>query len=196
MSARERGQEKFAPLCDREVEGCLETIGQCRLLLEALGPAGFLAAPAGAESSVGAQFRHTVEHFLCFFRGLPTGEIDYDARDRDRGLEGSATRTSEVLEAIRAELESLGRMGDRTLTLCVLPSRHGDAVRLETTLRRELLFLASHTIHHLALIRVLAQMAGCYLPEDIGVAFSTARHREAERQDGRPIPPPSTRTMA
>ena len=183
MIAGERGQETASVLCYREIEGCLETLEECGAMVQALGSDGLCAAPAGPESSIGAHLRHAVEHYLCFLRGLPTGEIDYDNRDRDRDLERCPETVRKTLDAIRRELTALGESAsDRPLLLRTLPSRHGDAVQIETTLRRELVFLANHTIHHLALIRVLAQVAGCNTTPEVGLAFSTARFREAEKR--------------
>jgi uncharacterized damage-inducible protein DinB len=44
---------------------------------------------------------------------------------------------------------------------------------------RELQFLASHTVHHFALVALLLRLAGVSVPDGFGVATATARHREA-----------------
>lgn len=136
---------------------------------------------------MGAHLRHALEHFQCFLRGLPEGVVDFDGRDRNRRLEESPEEALRVLQEVSEALERLDATtsADLALMLRVLPSRHGEPVTVSTTLRRELLFLASHTIHHLALIRVVARLAGSKASPEVGVAFSTARYREAERLAGR-----------
>src|SRR6266571_8021433 len=40
-------------------------------------------------SSIGAHYRHVLDHFLCLIEGLWDGEINYDQRSRSPELEGS-----------------------------------------------------------------------------------------------------------
>src|ERR1041384_5772438 len=46
-----------------------------------------VAAPYSA--SIGKHYRHVIDHFECLVRGLRTGIIDYDNRERDLKLETS-----------------------------------------------------------------------------------------------------------
>ena len=46
-----------------------------------------------------------------------------------------------------------------------------------STVRRELIFLVSHTVHHYALIAVMLRHQAVGLPADFGVAPSTLRHQ-------------------
>ena len=45
-----------------------------------------------------------------------------------------------------------------------------------SNIRRELLYLINHTLHHAAYIKLLAQQSGITLSSHIGVAPSTASH--------------------
>jgi hypothetical protein len=56
------------------------------------------------------------------------------------------------------------------------PGQEGGMVR--TNVERELLFLSSHTIHHIAIMSLLAERVGMTVPADLGVAFSTASYEE------------------
>ena len=49
-----------------------------------------------------------------------------------------------------------------------------------STISRELQYLASHTVHHYALIALHLRDAGFTTDPDFGVAPSTLKHREAQ----------------
>src|SRR3954465_5388944 len=57
-------------------------------------------------SSIGAHYRHVLDHFLCLIEGLWDGEINYDHRSRSRDIETSieAARlaTNNIIEALAA----------------------------------------------------------------------------------------------
>ncbi len=57
-------------------------------------------------------------------------------------------------------------------------NQHGVPVQVETTVGRELAFVLSHTIHHNALIGVMAAMLGVPVPDRFGYAPSTLVHLE------------------
>ena len=56
-------------------------------------------------SSIGAHYRHIVDHFLCLLDGIRTGQIDYDQRRRSPELESSADvallTTEKLIEEFR-----------------------------------------------------------------------------------------------
>ena len=134
-------------------------------------------------SSIGAHFRHVLEHYHAFLDGLEEGRVDYDARPRDRRLEDDPDRAVASAGAVVCRLEELaGRPRWRQLFInsaseAGLADAHDWTA---STVGRELAFLLSHTIHHYALIRLLASDHGIRLDADFGVAPSTLRHR---RQD-------------
>src|SRR6266516_1530514 len=55
-------------------------------------------------SSIGAHYRHVLDHFLCLIEGLWDGEINYDHRSRNREIEScieAARRaTRDVIEGL------------------------------------------------------------------------------------------------
>ena len=62
------------------IEGCLEACERCRVLVQAVtGPQSTPQAFPG----IGPHLRHCLDHFICFLRGVESGDVDYDARDRD-----------------------------------------------------------------------------------------------------------------
>jgi uncharacterized damage-inducible protein DinB len=129
---------------------------------------------AGVTSAVGAHVRHCLDHVYALERGVATGEIDYDHRIRGTAVEQDRRAGLEALGAAAWRLATLS--DDRLPSPCLVHAQvHADGPRLTTssTLGRELAFVSSHTIHHSALIAVLARRAGQALPLRFGYAPST-----------------------
>jgi len=156
-------------------------------LIERLDDASFTRAPGGPfRGGVGPQFRHCLDLYDCFLRGLDDGRVDYAARERDNRVESDRERAG---ESARRIIELLSRLDASRL-------QSGLAVRSEiepggrpvewnaSSVGRELQFLLSHTIHHYALIGAMLTQQGIELAGDLadfGVAPSTLRHwRESE----------------
>ncbi|GMU92835.1 MAG: hypothetical protein AMXMBFR4_18930 [Candidatus Hydrogenedentota bacterium] len=160
-------------------EGCIEACERATQAVAHVGPV------PGAYATVGPHLRHCIDHFTCFFRGVETGTIHYDARDREPGLESNP---GEFRAAIKAVIERLKKIdADKAASsvyVCQIPAPGQAAIMVESTLDRELLFLSGHTIHHLAIIGELAQAFGVSLPPRLCLAYSTAAHR-AEMDGGK-----------
>jgi hypothetical protein len=136
----------------------------------------------GLPKPAGPHFRHVLEHYSCFLAGLPARRIDYDGRAREAAIE---TRRAAALGRIRQLVGGL-------MPLAAADLEAGAEVRLEcglgaereqwsrSTVRRELQFLLSHTIHHYALIGLLLERLGVDVGPDFGVAPSTLKHRQSQ----------------
>lgn len=127
-------------------------------------------------AGVGPHFRHCLDFYRCFLRDLESGRIDYDLRDRGPELETSISAAIAAVETIVAELVSIDEhQAMRTIEV------HHDEVPGEgvgtswqhSTVARELRFLASHTVHHYALIAYLARELGIEPGDEFGVAPAT-----------------------
>src|SRR5215472_13093745 len=55
-------------------------------------------------SSIGAHYRHVLDHFLCLIEGLWDFQVNYDHRGRDRDIETSVqvarSTTQDLFEAL------------------------------------------------------------------------------------------------
>jgi uncharacterized damage-inducible protein DinB len=132
-------------------------------------------------SSIGGHFRHNLDHYLAFLSGLESGEIDYDAREREPGLELDPQQATRLMQDLISGLAALGE-ADLDRPLKIRMDDGGDSTWSETSLRRELQFLLSHSIHHYALIVAIAGHFGeKTFPDQFGIAPSTLHHREAQR---------------
>lgn len=139
--------------------------------------------PRYAEA-VGPHLRHVVEHYAALLEGLERGLVDYDARPRDGELERQPAPMLRQLARLGEGLQQLQGIEAGPLRTAQYAGPDGD-VRVETAscLERELLFLASHTVHHFAILRPRLEAMGLPLPPDFGKAPATVRH-ERERRAG------------
>jgi len=151
-------------------------------LLEGLSPDGFATAdPRCLGGSIGGHTRHCLEFYGCFLGGLGTGHIDYDARARSARIERELPHALEALRRTAARLRRTSWGHDTGKPLYVIENHDGgDTGWSLTSVGRELQFLLSHTIHHFALIAILLRLQGREVPESLGVAPSTLRHRATE----------------
>jgi len=133
-------------------------------------------------SSIGAHYRHVLDHFLCLIEGLWEFQINYDHRRRNRDIETSVqvarSTTQELFEALAAIPEDvLGR--DCTVVYSV---GYGDntAQNVHSVVGRELMFCVGHAIHHYATMKLLCSMRAVGLPNEFGVAPSTLKYQQAQ----------------
>lgn len=140
------------------------------------------ASPATYGSGIGGHLRHCIDHYTNFLAGLPAGRIDYDARLRDPRIEKDRAFAGEKLREIMRSLETLRTQG-RDAELAVKMDCGDDSDEASwwstSTLRRELQFLISHTVHHYALIGLILKFQGKETGPDFGIAPSTLRYNQS-----------------
>ena len=133
-------------------------------------------------ASLGAHYRHVLDHFLCLAEGIRTGQVNYDQRRRNPQLENSVTCARLVTEGLIDELGGLSLeilKVECTVTYSVgYGAAETEAVR--SNLAREVMFCVGHAIHHYAILRLLCAGAGVQLPYEFGVAPSTLKHLKTE----------------
>lgn len=152
--------------------------------------------PAFYHSSVGGHLRHCIEHYESFMAGISEGKIDYDARMRDSQVECDTKIASErilnITKALGKLIDMSPAMAVRVKVECAPNDQKDEAYKEDAEIEvwqsssvgRELQFLASHTVHHFAMIRSICRIAGKNLNPDFGVAPSTLRyHRELSAAD-------------
>lgn len=168
----------------------VELLGQLLAFVERLTDAQYRHVEARlSTASIGEHVRHILDHYRLFLAGLPAGTVDYDARERETPVERQrAAAGSEV----RRLVAGLAALTPAALARPLQIHQQGsyEAGRFDgcaSRADRELLFLQSHTVHHQALVAVLARAQGLTTPERFGVAPSTAAwldRRDATVADG------------
>ena len=136
--------------------------------------------PPAYASSIGAHLRHNIDHYHSFCESALEGRIDYDHRNRDPRLERELQLTKTILEGVVSDLSELASEDlDKQVAVKV---DCGDQSEWSTSsIRRELQFLMSHTVHHYAVIGMIYRLQGHCSPEDFGVAPSTLKYRQAQK---------------
>jgi len=134
-------------------------------------------------ASLGAHYRHVLDHFLWLTEGIRTGQVNYDQRRRNPQLENSVAYARLVTEGLIDEFRGLTR--DILLRECAVTYSVGygesEAEPVRSNLAREVMFCVGHAIHHYALLKLLCAAEGVNLPYEFGVAPSTLKHLEAEK---------------
>ena len=138
---------------------------------------------AAYTSGIGSHLRHCLDHYANFLAGLPAGRVDYDARAREPRIEQDRVHALGVMRGIVAGLKALSvQDGERALQVKMDCGDQTDPASWWTgsTLRRELQFLISHTVHHYALIAMILRLHQVDPGPGFGVAPSTLRYQAGQ----------------
>lgn len=174
----------LAPARDMTIEAVAATLDQLAEVLAAMDQSQYLQSPVGdVHSAIGPHVRHTLDHVAAWLASLESGRLDFDHRDRGTPIETDLSVARITLDELIQRVRDVpaGWLA-RRLTMKAMPTADGPAVRLTTTALRELLFVLSHTIHHYALIGVMARTLGVPTPPRFGYAPSTIAHLQHATQ--------------
>ena len=160
------------------VAQCAAVLRQGIDLIENLSDAVFTRCEPYEKSSVGTHFRHNLDFVTNFRRGVETGRLDYNARERNLRVETDRTFAAFRFRQAVFELENLPP-ADLAKKILVR-SETIENLWCESSAARELEFLQSHTIHHYALIQTKLASFGIIVPKDFGVAPSTLVYWESQ----------------
>lgn len=159
-----------------------EILRQGGALIESLSDQAYTAAPENL-SGVGAHFRHVLDFTDRFLDDFDSGRVDYDIRARDLSSEIDRSVALKRLKRTSSRFQSLEGQVVLEQELHVradAPAEDGDLARAIgdhgwniSSVRRELTFLLSHSVHHYALISMLLRMQGLDPGREFGVAPST-----------------------
>ena len=135
-------------------------------------------------SGVGKHIRHILDFYAAFL-GAEDDRVNYDARGRSTDVESS--REAAVVR-IRETMGALRRVGHPDTPLVSKNDDCGErdpAVEYSpSSIGRELQFLASHTVHHYAIVAMIMHSLGVEIPIDFGVAPSTLAYWRRQAQSG------------
>ena len=160
------------------VHANVAVIDQGVRLLEQLGHERYATRVAICyNASIGGHLRHIIEHYQSFLCGYESGAIDYENRARDPLIEGNCAYAAASLATIANSLKALD--------LPSMPVTSGYRAETAsavacTSVLRELEFLLSHTVHHYALVAVMARLQGCEPESGFGIAPSTLKFQQAQ----------------
>jgi uncharacterized damage-inducible protein DinB len=132
-------------------------------------------------SSIGQHIRHLADHYVTLL--AQATPLDYDRRARLTPVEQCPSAAERRLIMLIENLRGLPRGGpaiDTPLQVRHTPDIGPDCqpITLQSSLGRELSCIASHTLHHMAIISVLARLLGVQPQADFGLARSTKEFRK------------------
>lgn len=134
------------------------------------------------QGPVAAHLRHVIEHHAALLMPAESGVVDYDSRCRERELERNSTLVQTRLAALQRVLRAWqSRLPNRALRVRGLCGHAGEHVfEVSSSTSRELAFVASHAVHHFALMKSHCQASGidleACLGADVGKAPATVAH--------------------
>jgi hypothetical protein len=157
------------------LEGALEALASVveGLSLEAYGARLF----PNVSGSIGEHVRHCLDHVSALVSADPSSCLSYDRRERGTAVETDPAQALRCIQLLRIKV-AVGRWSTRLdEPICVMSTVAQGGVMLSgmSTLGRELVFVLNHTIHHQAMIGLLASLLGCDVPDGFGFAPSTPR---------------------
>ncbi len=159
------------------VEGNLIVLDQAVEVLRRMDDETYATGGAApGVSAIGVHFRHVLDHYRSFLMGLATDEIDYDARHRHVPLETDRQLAIATALGFATDLARLApELGPRPVRVSTRSVAGDDGAPdwSQSSLKRELQFLVSHTVHHYALIKELLRRSGFDAGTEFGVAPST-----------------------
>lgn len=187
VSTMQSQTTRTATTADLVEENCHE-LGQLERLLEGLSESDYQKrSGAQGQHTIGKHVRHIIDHYDAFLKSLhpaSNGSLDYEDRERNTALETSPEVAVARLRELDAALRDHRNLGHETQLMMIHQAGEGH-LTTPTSVGRELIFLSSHTIHHMAILGMLAEEAGLSLPVEFGVHPSTLRHwRKQQAQIG------------
>jgi hypothetical protein len=157
------------------LEGALEELAS---VVAVLSPPAYRARVfPNASGSIGQHVRHCLDHVAALVSADPCACLSYDHRERGTGVETDPVQALRCIQLLRIKV-AVGRWSTRLdEPICVVSTVAHGGVLLSgmSTLGRELAFVLNHTIHHQAMIGLLATLLGSGVPDGFGFAPSTPR---------------------
>jgi uncharacterized damage-inducible protein DinB len=145
-------------------------------LVISLDGASHVARPLpDVSGSIGEHVRHCLDHIAALVAAGPSRTLSYDRRERGTQVERDPAEALRYILRLTAALDrwDVPTVDDPIrITSLVAP---GETVIGWSTFGRELAFVASHTVHHQAVIALLLAVLGLAVPERLGYAPSTPR---------------------
>ncbi len=158
----------------------IQYLNDLKAFLVDLEDAIFINQPKGHAftGTIGSHTRHVIEFYKQLLKAEENSNIDYDSRERNSEIETDKATALQIIDSIISHFQS--STFDFSLNYTVT-SNH---TVYSSSLGRELTYLAEHTVHHLALIRMIAEAAGYEFnkAEKFGIAESTQRFRQSQNQ--------------
>ena len=145
-------------------------------LADAAAVADAYSAEPAAYAAVGGHVRHVVEHYGAFLAGATHGAVRYDRRARDPVIDRDPRHALAAIAALGRALGAFALDPATPLRVALECPAAGMETEASSSVARELQFLASHAVHHFALIRGVLERDARLPHADFGFAVATLRN--------------------
>ena len=163
-----------ATSAERPEAALARLLDELAAVLNRTSPSTYTARPFPAVSgSIGQHVRHILDHVASLCEAEPRVPLSYDHRERGTNVETDVDAALRSIGRLTSTLAAMRSGEDEAMTMMSMLVPGGEPSAVRTTLRRELIFVVSHTIHHQALIGLLLSAAGDGVPQGFGLAPST-----------------------
>ncbi|MFT4993380.1 MAG: hypothetical protein ACI965_000399 [Paraglaciecola sp.] len=162
-----------------QLQGHLEIVQQAKEFLLSISQQAYRAVLTPHFSgSAGAHMRHTIDHYLALKKGLVSGSINYNKRDRHSLTEQDPQLALTLWQDIEHWLVSVCHLdADLSLQVICESSLHeSQNTQTQSTLARELVFVSSHAVHHFSLLAIIQSLQGLKGERNFGLAPATVSH--------------------
>ncbi len=130
---------------------------------------------------IGPHLRHCLDHYHSLIDGLGTGHIDYDIRQRDPRIEEDPAFAIDIIQQLSEGLSALNQEhDDLRLDVKMDCGTVEDEPWASSSVKRELQFLISHTVHHYAIIAMICRDQGIEPDPGFGIAPSTLKYQRTQ----------------
>ena len=169
------------------INSVVEILNQGESLLIEISDSAFTRKlPAAFNASVGAHYRHCLDHFQNLYAAAEAGDLNYDHRQRDTLIETDRFAALNATRLLRENFQRLdaGRV-ERSLNVTCKTSYSLNGSQVSaSTVGREIMYVVAHAVHHYALIGVMAALMDLKMPDGFGVAPSTVKHQTDSARSG------------
>ena len=146
-------------------------------------------------NSMGKHIRHILSLYQCLMKGAASGVVDYDNRERRKDVECDPIVAIALIQEIlnweygvkgNADIKLHADYDPHPESLTQQPSNVSSSFsscrgcEISTNLKREMLYMIEHAIHHMAILRVAIEVEfpNIKIDDDFGVAYSTLKFRD------------------
>ena len=157
-----------------------DVLEQGERLLQGLSDSQYARKISEADgASIGAHYRHSLEHFKLMFEAIQQPQIDYDRRARDASLENERLLALSLTRDFRHAARFLNPAQlDRVIEArCQTSYNDTASSTASSTFGREVMYTVFHAMHHYALIALICRLRKLPVPQNFGLAPSTLQYQ-------------------
>jgi len=163
----------------QSIDLCLEVCDRYIYVVENITSDQFVEQTSDL-ATIGEHVRHFIDFQTCFLGQFEKGTVNYDKRERNSDFSESPKKALHALNVVKMKLKKFyGYAQNKKVTIQISISSEGSQSEAQSTLERELVFIADHGVHHLASVNIIGKFVGFEMPREFTQHFSTLIHKNS-----------------